>query len=188
MMQTQQQKKLPISSAFFSSLSLVLLCAGVLMIWIGSASYAMSAPQTTAPPPGITANQVNDVAEELWCPLCSGVRLDVCELKACDQMKDMIGIKLSEGESIESIKAYFIEQYGPQVLGEPPKEGFNWLAWIMPFLMMALGGGFLWMRARGMVKTGIGLETDAGQGASVKKAAAVDDYESKLEEELKRYG
>ncbi len=188
MMRTQQHDKSPVSGAFFLSLSLFLLCVGLLVIGLGSASYAQPEAQTVPPPPGITANQVNDVAEQLWCPLCSGVRLDVCELKACDQMKDVIAIKLSEGEDVESIRAYFIEQYGPQVLGEPPKEGFNWLAWIMPFLMMAVGGGFLWMRARGMVKTGIGLESGTGQDGSAKKTPTADDYDSKLEEELKRYG
>ena len=187
MMRTQSPDKLSVSRAAFLSLPLLLLCAGLLVIWLGSVSYAQPEFQTMDPPPGITANQVNDVAQQLWCPLCSGVRLDVCELKACDQMKDMIAIKLSEGEDVESIKAYFIDQYGPQVLGEPPREGFNWLAWIMPFLMLALGGAFLWTRARGMVKTDIGLETSTGRDASAKKAPAVDDYESKLEEELKRY-
>lgn len=199
MMHTQQHNKSPLSGDFTPSLSLslspslsrllLLLCTGILLIWLGSASYAQPEFQTMDPPPGITANQVNDVAQQLWCPLCSGVRLDVCELKACDQMKDMIAIKLSEGEDVESIRAYFIDQYGPQVLGEPPREGFNWLAWIMPFLMMALGGTFLWMRARGMVKTGIGLEGAAVKAFTSpdKKRPAVDDYESKLEEELKRY-
>lgn len=189
MMQTQQHDRLSSSGAFLFCLSLFLLCVGLLVIGLGSTSYAQPAFQTMDPPPGITVNEVNDVAKELWCPLCSGVRLDVCELKACNQMKDVIGIKLSEGASIEEIEAYFIEQYGPQVTGEPPREGFNWLAWLMPFAMMILGGGFLWFRARNMVKIGIGLEAPSGQMASgpdVKKPAA-DDYESKLEEELNRY-
>src|SRR5690606_11248496 len=84
--------------------------------------------------------------------LCSGVRLDSCELKACDQMKDVIALKLSEGEDTQSIKNYFVEQYGPQVLGEPPRSGFNWLAWILPFVA-ALGGGlFVWLRTKAMVR------------------------------------
>jgi len=173
---------------------MILLTAGVFLAWLGSPSYALSparpAAQTQDLPEGITANDVNDVARELWCPLCSGVRLDACELKACDQMKDMIAIQLAEGESLDEIQAYFIEQYGPQVLGEPPREGFNWLAWIMPFAVLALGGGFLWFRARSMVTTGIGLEETSGetQSGPAKKTPAADDYESKLEEELNRYG
>src|SRR5215204_2415292 len=106
----------------------------------------------------VTPDQVNDVARELWCPLCSGVRLDACELKACAQMKDVIAIKLAEGEDTESIKAYFVEQYGPQVMGEPPRAGFNWLAWILPALAVVVGGFFFWRTTQRMMQPAIPLE------------------------------
>jgi len=198
MMRTQLSNKVSVSLipglALFLTLLLILLSAAVTLTWLGSPSYALPLAQPLAQtvdlPEGITANDVNGIAQELWCPLCSGVRLDVCELKACDQMKDMIAIKLSEGDDLEVIQAYFIEQYGPQVLGEPPKEGFNWLAWIMPFAMLAFGGAFLWFRARTMVTTGIGLGEASDREAQSRrdnKTPADDDYESKLEEELNRY-
>ena len=79
------------------------------------------------------------VAKELWCPLCNGVRLDNCELQACVQMREVIAQKLVAGESKEQIKAYFAQQYGDVVLGEPAREGFNLVVWIFPIL--AGGGG-----------------------------------------------
>lgn len=61
-------------------------------------------------------------------------------------MKDVIGEKLASGEDVSSIKNYFVAQYGPQVLGEPPLEGFNWL-WpgILPVVAMVAGGLFVWV-------------------------------------------
>ncbi|MEZ4640202.1 MAG: cytochrome c-type biogenesis protein [Caldilineaceae bacterium] len=129
----------------------------------------------------VTADEVNEVARELWCPLCSGVRLDACELKACDQMKEVIAIKLGEGENVQSIKDYFVEQYGPQVLGAPPLEGFNWFAWILPFAVLIGGGIFLWFRSRQLVQP---VAAEAVSRENVTKS----DYERKLDEELKRYG
>jgi cytochrome c-type biogenesis protein CcmH len=129
----------------------------------------------------VSANDVNDVARQLWCPLCSGVRLDACELKACAQMKDVIGQKLAEGEDAASIKNYFVAQYGPQVLGEPPLEGFNWLAWILPVLALVAGGLFVWSRVRGSTRR----IQDTPGGAL--PASAGDPYSQKLEEELKHY-
>jgi cytochrome c-type biogenesis protein CcmH len=101
---------------------------------------------------GVTPDEVNSVARELWCPLCNGVRLDACELKACEQMRDVIAVKLAEGEDSESIKAYFVEQYGPQVMGEPPRQGFNWLAWILPAVAAVVGGYFFWRTTQRMVQ------------------------------------
>lgn len=83
-----------------------------------------------------TPEQINAVAKELYCPLCNGVRLDTCDLQACEQMRQVIGEKLTEGVSKEQIKDEFVEQYGPVVLGEPPREGLNLLGgWILPIAL-----------------------------------------------------
>ena len=90
-----------------------------------------------------TPNEINAVAKELWCPLCNGVRLDNCELQACVQMREVISQKLVAGENKEQIKAYFAQQYGDVVLGEPAREGFNLVVWIFPILAVVVGLGWL---------------------------------------------
>lgn len=157
-----------------------------------SATGSVTAGQATtetvqAGPPAsqaVTANDVNDVARQLWCPLCSGVRLDACELKACAQMKDVIGEKLAGGEDAASIKNYFVAQYGPQVLGEPPMEGFNWLAWILPVLALLAGGLFVLSRVRPGARRAAAL---AGAGP-IQPAAVGDAYSRWGDEELKNAG
>jgi cytochrome c-type biogenesis protein CcmH len=149
----------------------------------GTAVVAPVAAQDAPNADDVTADQVDEVARTLYCPLCSGVRLDACELKACDQMKDMIAQKLAAGEDTETIRTYFVAQYGPQVLGEPPREGFNWLAWVLPFVALAGGGVFLYYRTRRMVRPPVNAP------ASTPRAeAAEDEYSAKLDEELTRYG
>lgn len=167
---------------------MLLLCFFVLTSPIAHAqqSSSESAAATTqgaaAAPNAVTPNDVNEVAKELWCPLCSGVRLDACELKACEQMRDMIAVQLEEGQDKEAIKGYFLEQYGPQVLGEPPLQGFNLLAWVLPFVAMIGGGVFVWRRTRSMISS-----PPQEQSAST-PTASDDAYSRQLEEELKRYG
>lgn len=166
----------------------VWMAAVVLALWAGLALAQNDAP-AVAVPPEITADQVNEIAKEIWCPLCSGVRLDACELKACDQMKDVIAIKLAEGENLEQIRNYFVLQYGPQVLGEPPREGFNWLAWILPVVALVVGGYAFWRKTHSLVQAA--PHADAGESAAAPAArsqADGDDYARKLDEELARYG
>ncbi|MCB0063733.1 MAG: cytochrome c-type biogenesis protein CcmH [Caldilineaceae bacterium] len=181
------------------SMIVSIVCLGIALT-VGVA-WAQEGENAVAVPTDVTADQVNEIARELWCPLCSGVRLDSCELKACEQMKDVIAIKLSEGEDLDSIRTYFVAQYGPQVLGEPPLEGFNWLAWILPFVVLAIGGYVLWMTVKRMTRsapTPVTAQTATNQAAhpaaarngEVQRKDEVphDDYEAKLAEELKRYG
>ena len=127
----------------------------------------------------VSANDINAVARQLWCPLCSGVRLDACELKACAQMKDEIGIMLGQGTQVQEIKDIFVNRYGPQVLGEPPRSGFNWLAWALPFIVLVGGGVYLYTRARAM-----GLEPNPAPSVA---AAPTSEYYRKLDAELKQY-
>jgi cytochrome c-type biogenesis protein CcmH len=183
-----------------------MLIAMFLFVAGGSSAFAQTATPAEEPPlRAVTADEVNEVARGIWCPLCSGVRLDACELKACEQMKDVIAIKLAEGEDAESIKAYFVDQYGPQVLGEPPRQGFNWLAWILPVVAVIGGGYFFWRTTQRMMKPAGPLEADptpvalmerrpnAAQSTGAKANAARtadedDEYTQKLEEELAKYG
>lgn len=170
----------------------------LLFLWAGAAQAQEAVGWMNTP--GVSPNEVNEVAREIWCPLCSGVRLDSCELKACDQMKDVIAIKLAEGDNSAQIKDYFLEQYGPQILGEPPREGFNWLAWILPVVVFMGGGVFLFRQAQRLVRPRqepIGSQptsqTEARIVSTDEKAAGkperqLSPEERRLEEELAKYG
>jgi len=148
-------------------------------------------------PAKASPDAVDVVARQLWCPLCNGVRLDACELKACDQMKDLIAVKLAAGENAESIKAYFVQQYGPQVTGEPPQSGFNWLAWVLPGLAAVVGAYFFWRSTQRMMQPAV-VPASGGTAPSqvppnAKPATGQngdeeDEYTRKLEEELAKYG
>jgi cytochrome c-type biogenesis protein CcmH len=66
------------------------------------------------------------------CPMSSGM------LKKLDA-------EVASGKSDDLILQSFVQEFGAEVIAEPPAKGFNWLAWIMPFA--ALGAGFLLVRA-----------------------------------------
>ncbi len=97
-------------------------------------------------------DRMYDIARELWCPLCSGVRLDACELQACVQMRAEIRQLLAEGRDPEWIVAYFEEEYGPQVHGQPPLRGFHSLAWLVPAAAVAGLGIGVGLRTRRAVR------------------------------------
>jgi len=165
------------TATFSTSLRIFLPVICLLIICIGSSTPLSAQSEST----GITADEVNTVARDLWCPLCGGrLRLDSCELKACAQMREVIEIKLTEGEDAASIRDYFLEQYGPQVLGVPPRQGFNWLAWILPLVAVAGGGIFLWLRLQQMSRPLRPTPTRVSRPEA-------NERERRLDEELARY-
>lgn len=97
----------------------------------------------TLPTP--SADQVNAVASQLLCPVCTNVSLDECPAPACQQMRELIREKLAEGSTPQEIKAYFVEQYGDAVLMVPSARGINWLLYLFP-LAILLGAGYFVLR------------------------------------------
>jgi len=50
---------------------------------------------------------------------------------------------IGKGMSRAQIIAFYREKYGERVLSAPTAEGFNLLAWTMPFIALVLGGGLM---------------------------------------------
>lgn len=151
----------------------------VLLVTLGVLLLAMPGHVQAQQPP--TPEQINAVAKELYCPLCNGVRLDTCELQACEQMRQVISEKLTEGVPKEQIKEEFVAQYGPVVLGEPPREGLNLLGgWILPiglFLAAAVAVIVMVLRWTRKPEPAVAVATQAEQ-------AAGDEYMTRIEADL----
>ncbi len=75
------------------------------------------------------------------CGSCSYIVLSCNHLdcSSATYIRRTIKEGMAQGKSEEVILAGFVEQYGPKVLPEPPRVGFAFLAWLMPFLALGLG-------------------------------------------------
>ena len=151
---------------------------------LGSPGISQASPVSTdqTPTPPLDENEVTQVSKQLYCPLCTGVRLDNCDLPLCDQMRDMIRRKLGAGETQEDIKAYFVDQYGQTVLGVPPKRGGMILAWALPFVVVLVAGGWVYRVAQR--RTG---QREAGDAESTLPQPLPAKYVERLERELKQF-
>ena len=56
--------------------------------------------------------------------------------------------RVANNESDDAILAAYVTQYGPTVLVEPPKRGFDLLAWAMPIAMPLLALVLIWYVVR----------------------------------------
>lgn len=150
----------------------------VLLLVLAGLLAAPVSAQSGQPP---TDDDVNEIAKQLYCPVCENVPLDVCATQACAQWRDLIRLKLSQGETESQIKQYFVENYGARVLNEPPREGLNWLAYIVPPVIILVGAAFL-VRALRMMKKPVAAAPVEGPRVE----APADDYIARLEEEVKK--
>ena len=122
-----------------------------------------------------------DLEAELVCPTCD-TTLDQSNAPVAQRMKQLIRQHIAAGWTEQRIKADLVDQFGPGVLAEPPKSGFDLLAWLLPLGLLvagALGVGVIaWGWSRKRDDTG---EEDAD-------ARPIDpELERRLDVELERY-
>jgi len=148
----------------------------LLMLSVPAAGFAQGSDPTD--------DDVNAVAKQLYCPVCENIPLDACGTAACEQWRGIIYDKLKEGWSEDQIKDYFVAQYGDRVLAEPPKQGFNWLAYLVPGLVFA-GGSFLLYRGFDQWKKSAPAAEESAK-KSLDEDPSRDVYISRVEDELKK--
>jgi cytochrome c-type biogenesis protein CcmH len=108
-----------------------------------------------------------DLEAEIVCPTCH-TTLDMSTSPIATRMKAFIRTSIAEGKSGAQIKAALVAQFGPAVLAEPPKHGFDLLAWLLPLAALALGAvvvaalAWTWSRRRRdeVDETGAALDPD----------------------------
>lgn len=85
-----------------------------------------------------------EVARDLRCPTCLGLSILDSSANFSEQIKAQVRVQIDEGKDKQEILSYFVDRYGPWILREPPKEGFNLLAWLIPSALLVLGPLFIW--------------------------------------------
>lgn len=138
----------------------------------------------------VTDDEVNDVASQLYCPVCESTPLDVCPTQACADWRELIRTQLSAGATHQEVLDYFARQYGDGVLANPPRRGVGLIMlWILPVVGIGLAAVLFARVLRGM-HTPVAAEAVAPAAAAppppkpTGETAGLDEYMARIEQEL----
>jgi cytochrome c-type biogenesis protein CcmH len=103
----------------------------------------LTLPAWSAAPPGRAAQvdeeQVREIGSQLRCVVCQSMSVADSPSETAHQMRELIRERLAAGDTPEQVKAYFVDKYGLWILLSPPRQGFNLLIWVVPFVGLGLG-------------------------------------------------
>ncbi len=160
--------RVPLGISLAVALSLIAIAGGG-----APGAFAQSPePQTTLP----------DVEDEVMCPVC-GTTLELASEspQAIDE-RELIRELIAQGLTKEEIKDELVSEFGPEVLAEPSKKGFDLAAWLVPGLAV-LAGAILALFA---VRRWRGASV-AERATEAPHASETDADRTRLDEDLKRY-
>ena len=95
---------------------------------------------------GSTNARFRDLGHRMMCTCGCGQILLECNHVGCqssDKMRNELMAALEKGDNDDLILQGFVQEYGPTVIAAPTAKGFNKVAWIMPFVVLALGIAFV---------------------------------------------
>jgi cytochrome c-type biogenesis protein CcmH/NrfF len=144
------------------------------------ATLPLAAQEAT---PVVTFDQVNVIANKLYCPVCPNETLDACQTQACVQWRDQIREGLEAGQSEQQIIDGFVQRYGDRVLGTPQDPTLRALSLVTPFLVAGVAlvvGVYTFLRWRARPKASVITSTGSATSAS-----GGDAYRDQLEQDLR---
>lgn len=162
-----------------------------ILAFVATAVFVSSAwAQQQRPLSEVSDDEVNAIAHKIYCPVCEGIPLDTCPTLACIDWRAEIRLQLAQGRTEAEIVDHFIRQYGNAVAAEPPRRGLNWLIWLAPFLLVAVGGVAFgsYLRNLRQPQTTPPAPTSSNKKKRQPKETAVDidDYIQRIEQEVDR--
>ena len=92
-----------------------------------AASLVLAGPAAAACP------TVTDLEGKFICPTCK-TTLDQSDAPAARRIKAYLAERVEACASEKQISDELVAQFGPGVLAAPPREGFHWLAWLLPLV------------------------------------------------------
>ena len=108
---------------------------------------------------------LGELEGEVMCPTCK-TTLDQSSAPIANRIRQFISARIAAGDTESEIKAKLVAQFGPAILAEPSKHGFNLLAWVLPLVGISLAAAVLgvlawrWTRSREPVAAVAGAQPD----------------------------
>jgi cytochrome c-type biogenesis protein CcmH len=167
----------------FAALVLVILAGGTL----ARAQDGGDTGQGPAAGP-VSADDVNDVARRLYCPVCENIPLDTCPTAACEEWRQEIRVQLTEGRTAQEIVDDFVGRFGDRVVGTPQDPSLRALSLVTPWAISALalaGAGFVFFRWWGETRRQRANPAAPGPAPDAPQAT-LDEYRARLEADLVR--
>ena len=82
----------------------------------------------------------NEIFKNLRCLICQGQSVADSNSEFAKTIKLVVRDQIKDGKSEKEIYDFLIEKYGEWIVYKPPLNRVNFLLWLLPYLVFAIGG------------------------------------------------
>lgn len=129
----------------------------------------------------VTADDVNEIAGKLYCPVCENIPLDTCGTAACEDWRYEIQLQLEDGLSEQEIIDDFVVRFGDRVVGVPQDPLLRTMSLLTPVILVLAGLVIAGLTLFNLRKNQVSETESPAKGVPLE---AVDDYRTRMEQDL----
>jgi cytochrome c-type biogenesis protein CcmH len=128
--------------------------------------------------------EVHRIGDRLACQCGScNNQVSTCPMLNCHSatpLREEIAGMIKQGMNPEQIVEAFVAKYGKVILAAPPTEGFDLMAWVLPFIMLLFGFIVVYWLIKTWLNRRPLLASSAGG-----RGAIPESYQDRIDRELK---
>ena len=156
------------SFARLKTAALAALVAGVLC-----AAGTADDPADRLPNPAQEA-RARHLFQQLRCVVCQNESIDDSQAEIAGDLRKIVRTQIAAGGSDKQVVDFLVQRYGEFILLKPTLTPGNLALWLTPFLVVLLGGGYLWIKSRQPAVEDQGLTEDEQKALEEMDAAEQD--------------
>jgi cytochrome c-type biogenesis protein CcmH len=92
--------------------------------------------------------QARAFMRDIRCVVCQSQSIDESDAEIAAQLRNAIREQMAAGKSPDEIRDFLVARYGDFVLLKPPFKASTLLLWAGPFILVAIGLGFILLQRR----------------------------------------
>jgi cytochrome c-type biogenesis protein CcmH len=126
-----------IGAAFAAALAAAVLCMGA----------ASDDPAERLHNP-VQEARARHMFQQLRCVVCQNESIDDSQADIAGDLRRIVRRQIVAGKTDIEIRDFLVARYGEFILLTPTATPGNAALWLTPFLLIVLGGGYLWIKSR----------------------------------------
>ena len=99
-------------------------------------------------PDPVMEAQARAFMRDIRCVVCQSQSIDESDAEIAAQLRNAIREQMAAGKSPDEIRDFLVARYGDFVLLKPPFKASTLLLWAGPFILVAIGLGFILLQRR----------------------------------------
>ncbi len=156
------------------------------IMWLVLCTSALA--QEAADSSAVDVTTLSAIRRELACYCGCGMTVQDClGGMVCSESRALsreVSQFMQQGKSRDQILQAMSAKYGERILSAPTKQGFNLMAWVLPFLALALGGIVVAVVVRRWRRQSLSPALPPARNAG---AGSTDVYGSRFEDEFRKF-